>query len=284
LLRRGVTDPSPEVRGRTLQAVSANVPLWAGKGAGSLLLSSLVDEAPAIRQLGINLASSRPKFWSGDEAREFFKNLLIDSDAGVRASALEVAERERLIPWRTDLARRVKALESDPALAGRARSIMERRGFDADVVVPDARLGRPRLLSLSTFRSKVNPLFYQPAEDGHSCVDCHGTHTILRIAPSDAGSGEDALIVNYNSALKVVNLGEPERSLILRKPQSPRGQGDEDPSSPTGLTHVGGPRWDGPEHPAYRAILGWIREASRAADPSDTAGPINRPVAPGDKP
>ena len=72
-------------------------------------------------------------------------------------------------------------------------------------------------------------------------------------------------MINYNSALKVVNLGEPEASLILRKPRSPQGQGGADPSSPTGLTHVGGPRWENTEHPAYRAILDWIREASDAA-------------------
>ena len=68
-------------------------------------------------------------------------------------------------------------------------------------------------------------------------------------------------MINYNSALKVVNLGEPEASLILRKPRSPHGAGGADPSSPTGLTHVGGSRWESTESPAYRAILDWIREA-----------------------
>ena len=72
-------------------------------------------------------------------------------------------------------------------------------------------------------------------------------------------------MINYNSALKVVNLGEPEASLILRKPRSPHGAGGADPSSPTGLTHVGGSRWESTESPAYRAILDWIREASRSA-------------------
>ena len=75
-------------------------------------------------------------------------------------------------------------------------------------------------------------------------------------------------MINYNSVLKVVNLGEPESSLILRKPLSPDGQGGPDPASSTGLTHVGGPRWDGTEHPAYKAILAWIREASPAPDGS----------------
>ncbi len=31
------------------------------------------------------------------------------------------------------------------------------------------------------------------------------------------------------------------------------------------MTHVGGPRWANTEHPAYRAILDWVREASKAA-------------------
>ena len=71
--------------------------------------------------------------------------------------------------------------------------------------------------------------------------------------------------------LKVVNLGEPESSLILRKPRSPQGQGGPDPSSPTGLTHVGGPRWDSTEHPAYKAILAWIRGAAAAPSGSEVS-------------
>ena len=39
-------------------------------------------------------------------------------------------------------------------------------------------------------------------------------------------------MINYNSALKVVNLGEPESSLILRKPRSPQGRGVPRPPAP----------------------------------------------------
>ena len=85
-----------------------------------------------------------------------------------------------------------------------------------------------------------------------------------RPTPPGGFSGEQ-LMINYNSALKVVNLGDPEASLILRKPRSPQGQGEAEPSSATGLSHVGGPRWETTEHPAYRAILEWIREASSSA-------------------
>ena len=72
-------------------------------------------------------------------------------------------------------------------------------------------------------------------------------------------------MINYNSALKVVNLGEPEASLLLRKPRSPHGAGGADAASPTGFNHVGGTRWESTESPAFQAILKWIREASRSA-------------------
>ncbi len=270
LLRRGVTDPSAEVRERTIQGVSESPTLWLGKGVDTLLLASLADDTPALRRLGLKLAAPRLGFWVREDSREYLKNLLIDQDREVRAAALDAVWRLKLIENDSSLARRVKVLESDPALAERARSVLELQGHNPAAVRPDARLGRPRLLSLSSFRDKVNPLFYQAGEDGHSCAECHGNHTILRIAPADAAkSGEDPLIVNYNSALKVVNLGEPESSLILRKPRSPQGQGAPDPSSPTGMTHVGGPRWEGTDHPAYRAILAWIRAASDAASSAE---------------
>jgi hypothetical protein len=117
----------------------------------------------------------------------------------------------------------------------------------------------------------VNPLFYQASEDGYACANCHANHTILRIAEAKPGQrfSNEQLMINYNSTLKVVNLGEPESSLLLRKPRSPQGQGGTDAASPTGLTHVGGPRWDNTEHPAYRAILGWVRDASKAAAARD---------------
>jgi cellulose synthase operon protein C len=266
ILRRGVTDPSAEVRERTLRGVKSVRALWGGNGSNSLVLAALVDDTPALRRLGISLASTRPGFWNRSDASEYLKRLLIDPDPGIRQEALSVVERRQLIRSEPALARRVKVLETDPALARQARQALAIAGIDGASIKADARLGRPRLLSLSTFRQKVNPLFYQTGEDGQSCARCHANHTILRIAESDARiSGEDPLIVNYNSALKVVNLGEPESSLLLRKPLSPYGQGGTDPSSPTGLTHVGGRRWNNVEHPAYRAILAWVREASDAA-------------------
>jgi hypothetical protein len=263
ILRRAVTDPSDRVRDRALRGINALPALWMGKGSTALLLAALADDTPALRRLGLELASTKPGFWGRSDAHEYLKRLLVDPDAQVRLSALATVERHALIRAEPTLVRRVKALESDPALAARARAVIAAQWVFPGRLEADVRLGRPRLLSLSTFRRQVNPLFYQDGEDGQSCARCHANHTILRIAEAGPhGSAEDPLIVNYTSALKVINMGDPESSLILRKPRSPQGQGGSDPSSPTGLTHLGGPRWDSTDHPAYRAILAWIRETS----------------------
>ena len=121
---------------------------------------------------------------------------------------------------------------------------------------PRAPIDPARRPSFAVFRDRVNPWLYRNGEDGYACSDCHDSHAILRIAPA---TDANAVAVNYRSALTAIDLDRPESSPLLVKPMSPLGQGDPDPESPTGLTHVGGPRWPGPDHPAYRAILEWIR-------------------------
>jgi hypothetical protein len=207
--------------------------------------------------------------------------------AGSRSQAVQLAAFFRLPDEASNLAfqraftRRLNDPEESVRLAAR-------KALDNHALIrpQPARPGEPlsggspapripaRRPSLATFREKVNPLFYRAGEDAHSCAECHGNHTILRIAPIDsARSAEDALAINYNSALKVIDMDQPDRSLILRKPLSPHGQGDPDPASPTGLTHVGGPRWDSNDHPAYRAILEWIRGAPDRASLSEENDP-----------
>jgi hypothetical protein len=274
VLRQGVTDSSPAVRERTLRGISSLPSLWSGKAATTLLLSALADDTPALRRQGLALGATRAGLWGRPDALEHLKRLLVDPDAQVRELALKVVEGNHLLAVTgkdaaktSALARRIKAVAADSALRARALGLLTASGIDPVAVTADVELSRSRLLSFSTFRKKVNPLFYQPGDDQQSCANCHGNHTILRIAPAGPAGAEsiEQLMINYNSALKVVNLGEPEASLILRKPRSPHGAGGADASSPTGLTHVGGARWESTESPAYRAILSWAREASRSA-------------------
>jgi hypothetical protein len=146
--------------------------------------------------------------------------------------------------------------------AGKDNSLTEKIALEH--AQPDAEIESLRLPGFELFRRAVNPLFYEPGDDGYSCANCHATHAVLRIAELEPGKepGDELLLLNYTSALKVIDPDEPESSLILRKPRSPAGSGEAEPSSPTGLTHVGGPRWDSTSAPAYQAILSWIRGLS----------------------
>ena len=238
-----------------------------------MLLVALADDTPAIRKLGLTLSATKSTFWKRPDALEYLARLLVDPDAAVRSEALDLVKHHRLVEEHPALARRVKALADDPALSDRALAVLRAADLDPAEVKADVPLTRPRLLSLSTFRRKVNPLFYQAGDDTYACARCHANHTILRVAEAEPGQGftGEQLMINYNSALKVVNLGEPEIEPDPPKPLSPQGQGGPDSSSPTGLTHVGGPRWSSPEHPAYKAILDWVREASVAAGSAEAA-------------
>jgi len=272
LLKSGATDRSTLIRERTLAVVSGLDDFWNGTISTRLLLSALSDDTPALRRLGLRLSGRQPAFWDRDDARENLLRLLVDPDASVRAAALERVEADPSLADSPGFARRLKAVTADADLKARVEKVLNDRNLDPDGLTADVALARPRLLSLATFRETVNPWFYKAGDDGVACVKCHATHTVLRIAEADLSGkfSSDQLITNYNSALKVINLGRPESSLLLRKPRSPQGQGGPDPDSVTGLTHVGGPRWEDTQHPAYQAMLSWIRDASSSAN-SDVA-------------
>ena len=206
--------PSSTVRERTLNAIGSLDRLGSSRLANSLLMSSLADDTPALRRMGLALATPRASFWARPDARERLLSLLVDPDAKVRDQALACVEGgNKLIEGVPAFARRVKALDRDPALKARAEAALRAGGVDPRAIEADVKLGRPRLLSLSTFRSKVNPLFYQAGEDGYSCARCHATHNVLRIGEIDPAKGFDgeALMINYTSVLKVVKLGKRAR-------------------------------------------------------------------------
>jgi len=121
------------------------------------------------------------------------------------------------------------------------------------------RRGDPeKLLDREYFTVKVQPLLAAKGADGKSCFHCHSNHTILNLLPPDESGQFSAEISrnNYRSALRVVDLDDPENSLLLRKPRSPGVVSPE-----TGVSHVGGVRWSSKEHPAYQAILQWLNGA-----------------------
>ena len=98
------------------------------------------------------------------------------------------------------------------------------------------------------FRGYVQPILETRGKDGVACVHCHASHAIFD------GS--------WSTALRVVDLADPENSLILRKPTSSAEiEGTlEAQSGGAKLSHGGGVRWE-KGSPEYNTILNWIRGA-----------------------
>jgi hypothetical protein len=96
----------------------------------------------------------------------------------------------------------------------------------------------------SYFRGYVQPILEKRGKDGYACVQCHASHAIFN------GS--------WGTALNVVNLENPEDSLILKKPTS--SAETEGVTGAKATAHGGGIRFE-KDSPEYNTILNWIRGA-----------------------
>jgi hypothetical protein len=92
------------------------------------------------------------------------------------------------------------------------------------------------------FRGYVEPILQKRGKDGYACVNCHATHTLF--------DGTWATVKN------VVDTGNAEKSLILRKPTST--SETEGIAGSKVLSHGGGARFT-KDSPEYATILAWIK-------------------------
>jgi hypothetical protein len=104
-----------------------------------------------------------------------------------------------------------------------------------------AKLERP---DEAYFRGYVQPILEKRGKDGYACVQCHASHAIFN------GS--------FGTALNVVDLANPEESLILKNPTS-RAECEGVVGAKT-TAHGGGVRFE-KDSPEYNTILTWIRGA-----------------------
>ena len=130
--------------------------------------------------------------------------------------------------------------ESTPILRAAGRAPVEpRRPSSAGRRAGGASSARP---DDAYFRGYVEPILTTRGKDGYACVHCHASHAIF-----DGSVG---------SAQRVINLDEPEESLILRKPTTDAES--EGTINASKLSHGGGIRFDAGS-PEYNTILNWIR-------------------------
>jgi len=99
-------------------------------------------------------------------------------------------------------------------------------------------------LSETVYRAEIEPIFQAKGEDGYACVNCHATHTLFN--------------ATWQTVANVVDLKNPENSLVLRKPISTAES--EGVAGAVTTAHGGGRRWP-KDSPEYGILLRWIQAA-----------------------
>jgi hypothetical protein len=185
---------------------------------------------------------------------------LLNPDGNTSAAALDTLRKVKGVEQRADFRAAMNQLRnsSNPRLKLIANSVSQ--GKNLDDALRDVQPGS--VLDFRFFVTKVEPILAKPGPDGKACVFCHASHVILKLNPPNAQgvfSDQDSE-ENYKSAMRVVDITDPNKSLILIKPTRPT-----DSAGNVGdytATHNGGQRWQGnASSDEYRTILRWIRGA-----------------------
>lgn len=189
---------------------------------------------------------------------------LEDRDENVRSAALNTVRRVKPLQSNAAIRAGLAHLTKDPNQRLQGLAVAIYQGQDGGVAL-DLSGSADKLLDYAFFVERVMPLLARKGPDGNACVNCHATHTIFRLTPPGASGRftEEQLRDNYRSALKVVDLANPENSLILRKPISDSLQ--EGVVGAKKTAHGGGMRWQGTSDPAWQTVLEWINGAKVSA-------------------
>ncbi len=183
---------------------------------------------------------------------------LLNSDANLSAAALDTLRKVKGVEHRDDFREAMKKLQgsTNPRLKLIAADVLQ--GKNLSDALRDVQPGS--VLDFRYFVARIEPILARQGPDGKACVFCHASHVIFKLEPPNAEgrfSDQDSK-ENYRYAMRVVNITEPEKSLMLIKPTRPT-----DSAGNVGdylATHNGGQRWPGNESSEqYRTIMEWIR-------------------------
>jgi HEAT repeat protein len=183
---------------------------------------------------------------------------LLSPDANVSAAALDTLRKVPDVEKRPDFRAAMDKLQSssNPRLKLIATSVLQ--GKDLGEALRDVQPGS--VLDFRYFVTRIEPILAKPGADGKACVFCHASHVIFKLLPpnNDGVFSDQDSKENYQYAMRVVDITNPDKSLLLIKPTRPT---DSEGNVGDYLgTHNGGQRWHGNESSdQYRTILEWIR-------------------------
>ncbi|MBK7598426.1 MAG: HEAT repeat domain-containing protein [Acidobacteria bacterium] len=213
------------------------------------------------RKLILNLINAETPAANDSRVTNLIAASLDDRDESVRSAALNAVRRVKSLQSDMTIRDGIAKLMKDPNQRLQALALEIYQGQEHNTSL-DLAANAERMLDFRFFSEKVMPVLARKGPDGNACVNCHVTHTIFKLVePDNQGRFTDAQIrENYRYALKVVDLANPENSLILRKPTSDSSV--EGIAGAKRTAHGGGIRWPATTgDPAYQTLLEWINGA-----------------------
>jgi hypothetical protein len=283
---------------QALIAVAGLPSLWTEPVVIKRVADAIQSKNKVHRQAAVRLAMMSDTLGGVTVIRSRLDSVFGSSDAAIRTSLLELAQTNEALlkharvahlvsdamagsaqavrQLALDLVRRSVDLQSNAAVRAALAELLqdpnERTRQIAETLYSGTRLPRDvdvaDLLDFEYFKRKVQPVFFAFGPDQKACVQCHHNHGILKLtAPPDGSPITDEISRdNYRSALRVVNLAAPEKSLILQKPL---GSADvEGVVDAQAVSHGGEQRWPaGSASPEYQSILSWINGGRIEARP-----------------
>jgi HEAT repeat protein len=196
-----------------------------------------------------------------------------DADANVRAAALDLLRKSNGIEDNPAFRAALEGMQHDP---NSRLQLIAKNVFSGKKLADALRDVQPgSVLDFNYFVAKVEPILATTGADGKACVMCHASHVIFKLQPPNAEgqfSPQDSE-ENYKYAMRVVDINDPDHSLMLIKPTRPTDSAGN--VADYLATHNGGQRWPGNQSSwQYETILQWIRGASLQDSPNQkTASP-----------
>src|SRR6267143_344716 len=107
---------------------------------------------------------------------------------------------------------------------------------------------------LETYRTRIEPIFLKPRQDGVRCYDCHSKLvTRLRLEPLSPGSSswtEEQSRRNFAVISQLITRSQPLKSRLLLHPLAQEAGGDP--------YHTGGKFWASQDDPEWKMLADWV--------------------------
>jgi HEAT repeat protein/squalene-hopene cyclase-like protein len=249
---------------RAATQVTLQAPQLRGRPAISAALDDLLkSQATSRRRMVLDLINADTPVNDDLRMISLLADSLEDRDEMVRSAALNAVRRVKSLQSNAAIRAGLAKLTKDPNQRLQGLAIAMYQGQDSGVALD---LRAEEALDYNFFARRIMPLLTARGADGNACVNCHTTHTIFKLIEPDKQGRftEGQLRENYRSALKVVDIVNPESSLIIRKPTGDASQEGLVGSKKT--PHGGGMRWNGLSDPATQTVLEWINGAKLKAE------------------